>query len=70
MNMVYNVMFEEVAVIDRDLIKILEYAEVGIKVAKALKPNTQSMNEEIATLDELESKAIAITNKLKSKFCI
>ena len=68
--MVYNVMFEEVAVIDRDLIKILEYAEVGIKVAKALKPNTQSMNEEIATLDELESKAIAITNKLKLKFCI
>ena len=64
----YNVMIGDVMVLDRDLIKILDFAVQGIRVEKALSRNiTEEQGEE---LEALADKARKATERLKSEFCI
>lgn len=64
----YNVMIGDVMVLDRDLIKILDFAVQGIRVEKALSRNlTEEQGEE---LEELADKARKAAERLKAEFCI
>lgn len=64
----YNVMIGDVMVLDRDLIKILEYAVQGIRVEKALSRDlTEESGEELEALAEKARKA---AERLKAEFCI
>lgn len=64
----YNVMIGDVMVLDRDLIKILEFAVQGIRAEKALARDlTEEHGEE---LEALADKARKATERLKSEFCI
>lgn len=64
----YNVMIGDVMVLDRDLIKILQFAVQGIRAEKALARDlTEEQGEE---LEALADKARKATERLKSEFCI
>lgn len=64
----YNVMIGDVMVLDRDLIKILDFAVQGIRVEKALSRNiTEEQGEE---LEELADKARKAVERLKVELCL
>lgn len=64
----YNVMIGDVMVLDRDLIKILDFAVQGIRVEKALSRNlTKEQGEE---LEELADKARKAVERLKAELCL
>ena len=64
----YNVMIGDVMVLDRDLIKILEYAVQGIRAEKALARDlTEEQGEE---LEALADKARKAAERLKTEFCM
>ena len=64
----YNVMIGDVMVLDRDLIKILDFAVQGIRVEKALSRNlTEEQGEE---LEELADKARKAVERLKAELCL
>lgn len=64
----YNVMIGDVMVLDRDLIKILEYAVQGIRAKKALARDlTEEQGEE---LEALADKARKAAERLKTEFCV
>lgn len=61
-------MIGDVMVLDRDLIKILEYAVQGIRTEKALvRDLTDEQDEQLEALAEKARKA---AEQLKVKFCI
>ena len=64
----YNVMIGDVMVLDRDLIKILQFAVQGIRAEKALARDlTEEQGEE---LEALANKALKAAERLKAEFCI
>lgn len=64
----YNVMIGDVMVLDRDLIKILEFAVQGIRAEKALARDlTEEQGEELEALAE---KAKQAESRLIKEFCL